>query len=147
MRMLVVDDTEVARIVLKGLMARYGQCDEARDGLEAVECFKTGLSEGRPYDLIFMDIMMPNMNGIDALAEIRKVEAEAGRDGQTKVIMVTALSEPQIVIEAYYRGGANSYITKPIEKSVLLREMERLGCPLQAHRPCNGQDKEGRGAD
>jgi len=126
--MLVVDDTEVARIVLKGLMARHGQCDEARDGLEAVECFKNALAEGRPYDIIFMDIMMPNMNGIDAVAEIRKIEKEADREGQTKVIMITALSDPQIVIDSYYRGGANSYITKPIDKSLLLKEMEKLGC-------------------
>jgi len=129
MRVLIVDDDLVARRLLQEIMSGYGDCDSVVDGREAVQSFEVALKEGKPYNLILMDIMMPNMNGIDAMKEIRRIEAEnnISEDGKAKVIMVTALADPQVVIESYYRGGADSYIVKPINKKQLLEESMKLG--------------------
>ncbi|MBF0328632.1 MAG: response regulator [Nitrospirae bacterium] len=129
MRILIVDDDLVARTVLEGIMSKYGECVLSVEGKESVELFETALKENNPYHLILMDIMMPVMNGIDAMKEIRKIEDEKNisEDKKTKVIMVTALADPQIVIESYYRGGADSYIVKPIHKKQLLDEVLKLG--------------------
>jgi two-component system chemotaxis response regulator CheY len=76
-----------------------------------------------------MDIMMPKMDGHEALQEIRNLEREANipPTKEVKVIMATALSDPKNVVRAYYKGGATAYLPKPVEKSVLLDTIRGLG--------------------
>jgi two-component system chemotaxis response regulator CheY len=125
MRVLVVEDDFISRKLLTTLLGHYGSCDVAVDGVEAVSAFKMALAEGAPYDLICLDIMMPNMDGQEALKEIRAIEKEKG--GEVKVIMVTALDDPKNVVESLYEGGAASYIVKPIDKKKLIDEVKKLG--------------------
>jgi two-component system chemotaxis response regulator CheY len=129
MRILIAEDDFISRRVLKDILSKYGDCDVAVDGREALQRFGEAFRNSRPYSVIFMDIMMPNMDGIEALKEIRKMEADEGvRDtAEVKVIMVTALGDPRTVVEAYYRGGATAYIVKPIIKKDLLGEMINMG--------------------
>lgn len=129
MRILIVEDDFVARRALKDILSSYGECDIVVDGEEAVQAFRLAWEEFHPYDLVCMDIMMPKMNGQEALRKIREFEKEIGIEGakEVKVIMITALDDPKNVIEAYYRGGATSYIVKPIEKKKLLKEIQSFG--------------------
>jgi two-component system chemotaxis response regulator CheY len=78
--------------------------------------------------------MMPNLDGQEALRQIRSIEKELGIEGhgEVKVVMTTALEDPKNVVEAFYQGGATSYLVKPIEKSTLKTELERLGL-IEAH--------------
>ncbi|WP_419788096.1 response regulator [Pseudodesulfovibrio sp.] len=117
MRILIVEDEFTSRKLLTALMNDFGQCDTANDGVECVEAFRKALSDGEPYDLVCMDIMMPNKDGHQALKEIRAIEQEFGVNParETKVIMVTALNDPKTVVKAYYKGGAAAYLPKPIE--------------------------------
>ncbi|MCP4693586.1 MAG: response regulator, partial [Desulfobacterales bacterium] len=122
MRILIAEDDFVSRRILDTLLSPYGECHTAVDGEEAVQCFRMAHDEGAPYDLVCLDIMMPNVNGQEALKQIREIEKKMGlkSSAEVKVIMVTALDDPKSVVEAYYRGGATSYIVKPIEKDRLL---------------------------
>jgi len=117
MRILIVEDEFTSRKLLTALLSDHGQCDTASDGVECVDTFRKALDEGRPYDLVCMDIMMPNKDGHQALKEIRGIEQELGvkPSDETKVIMVTALNDPKTVVKAYYKGGAAAYLPKPIE--------------------------------
>lgn len=63
MKILIVDDGEHNQIMLKAILMPYGECIIAADGLEAVELFEHSLLNGTPFDLVLMDIMMPNMDG------------------------------------------------------------------------------------
>ncbi len=129
MRILIVEDDFVSRQILETLLSPHGQCHTAVDGEEAVQSFRMAHKEGTPYDLICLDIMMPNMDGQEALKRIRGIEKEKGLKSpeEVKVVMVTALDDPKSVVEAYYRGGATSYIVKPIEKDKLLDEIRAFG--------------------
>src|SRR5579871_1029755 len=95
MRALIVEDDFTCRLVLQSFLAHYGQCHVAVNGKEAVEAFRIAMGCGQPYDLICMDIMMPEMDGHEAVREIRALE-EAGGTLSThgvKIIMTTALDD------------------------------------------------------
>jgi two-component system chemotaxis response regulator CheY len=99
------------------------------DGSEAVEAFRISWQENKPYKLIFMDIMMPGMDGQQALEKIREIERSMGlrqRD-EVRAIMVTALEDPSNVIQAFNKGGATGYLVKPIQKETIMEEIRKAG--------------------
>lgn len=128
MKSLVVEDDFAARKLMQRWLSQVSDCDIAVNGIEAVDAFNEALTNGDPYDLICLDIMMPQMDGHQALEAIRQIESEqgiVGLDG-VKVIMTTALGDSKHVMGAF-REGCEAYIVKPIEKQNLLTEMEKLG--------------------
>jgi len=129
MRVLVVEDDATSRRMMLKILSTHGECDIAVDGEEAVKAFRMAWEEKRPYDLICMDIMMPKLDGHEALRRIREMEREMQlRDGdEAKVIMTTALGDPGNVVVALYQGGASSYLVKPVSKQNLLGEVRKLG--------------------
>ncbi|GAM11614.1 hybrid signal transduction histidine kinase I [Geobacter sp. OR-1] len=129
MKTLIVEDDFISRKILKEMLSPYGECDIAIDGQEAVQAFRMAQEEGACYDLICMDIMMPNMDGQEAMKAIRALEKERGvsEGDEVKVVMTTALGDPKSVVEALYRGGATSYLVKPIGKNKLLSELRNFG--------------------
>lgn len=129
MKTLIVDDDLVTRFLLKEFLSRYGPCDMVADGEEGVAAFGIALDKDEPYDLICMDIMMPRLDGQEALRQIRTTEKIWGvkKADEVKVIMLTALDDAKNVMTAYYKGHATSYIVKPIDKEKLLEEIRLLG--------------------
>jgi two-component system, chemotaxis family, chemotaxis protein CheY len=129
MKTLIVEDDLVARFLVKDFLSEYGPCDMVADGEDAVAAFGIALEKDAPYDLICMDILMPRIDGHEALQRIRAVEKARGIKGsdEVKVIMITALDDAKNVMNAYYRGGATSYIVKPIDKAKLIEEIRLLG--------------------
>jgi len=127
MRFLIVDDDRLCRVLLEAILQRYGQCDMACDGDEAIEQVRKAMDSGRPYDLVCLDIMMPNRDGHQTLDAIREIEAERGILGSdgVKVIMATALADSKHCVRAF-REGCESYVTKPINKRTLLQQVESL---------------------
>lgn len=129
MKCLIVEDDFISRRILKELLSPYCESDTVVNGEEAVVAFRMAHESKRPYDLICMDIMMPGVDGIEALKQIRTHEKETGIPAQfeVKVIMTTALDDPKTVIESFYKGGATSYLVKPISKQNLVRELRFFG--------------------
>lgn len=128
MKCLIVEDNFVARRLMQSYLSSYGKCDIVVDGNEAVEAFRQAIFFKKPYDLICLDIMMPNMDGHEALKAIRQIESDRGINGLdgVKVIVTTALDNSQNVTDSL-RKGCEAYIVKPIEKDKLIEEMEKLG--------------------
>ncbi len=129
MRILIVEDDFGSRVLMKKLLAVYGKSDVAVDGEEAVLSYKLSWEEKNPYDLVMMDIMLPELDGHEALEKIRSYEKELGLSDidRVKVIMTTALSDPKNVIAAYNKGEASAYLVKPVEIIKLREEMNKLG--------------------
>jgi two-component system chemotaxis response regulator CheY len=128
MRILVVEDDFASRRMMQKLLMPFGDVDVVVDGVEAVKAFKIAWEESKPYTIVFLDIMMPNMDGHQALKEIRAYEKLLGvkSTDEAKVIMTTALEDPKNVFEAYYQGGATSYLVKPIDTEKIKKEIEKL---------------------
>jgi two-component system, chemotaxis family, chemotaxis protein CheY len=115
-KVLLVDDTKFMRMMLANILKPKGYeiVAEASDGLEAVDKYK----EHKP-DIVTMDIVMPNMNGIEA---VKNITAE---DGNAKVIMVTAVGQESKVKEAI-QAGAIGYIVKPFQAPQVLEEVQKV---------------------
>jgi two-component system chemotaxis response regulator CheY len=123
----VVEDEFSARKLLEAMLSDYGTCDIATDGNEAVAAVKTALAEDREYDLICLDIMMPDMDGQEALKKIRELETEKGiwPGKGAKIIMTTALHDASNIMTAFMEQ-CESYLVKPIEKELLTAELKKL---------------------
>jgi two-component system chemotaxis response regulator CheY len=127
MRTLIVEDDFTSRLLLQSFLSQYGECHVAVNGKEAVAAFRAAQESGQPYDLICMDIMMPEMDGQTAVREIRAVEEAGGTlstDG-VKIIMTTALDDVQNVVESF-QALCDAYLFKPIDREMLLGRIREL---------------------
>jgi len=127
MKTLVVDDDFTSRRILQAYLITYGECHIAVNGSEAIEEFKAALINENPYDLICLDIMMPEIDGHKVLKTIREIEEEAGIFGKNivKIIMTTSLSDADNVIKSF-REQSEAYIIKPIEDEKLIKTLKYL---------------------
>lgn len=121
MRFLIVEDDFTSRRMLQMFLASYGECDVAVNGSEALAAVSMAQAENRPYALVCLDVMMPELNGMEVLKEIRAREKRAGvpQHREVKVVMTTALDSPKDVVGAYYEGGCNGYLVKPVSRTAL----------------------------
>ena len=128
MRVLIVEDDATTRQMLMMMLAAIGQCDLARNGQEAIDEFEKARDEEEPYDLICLDILMPEMNGHDVLKQIRELEGSVpdADGGGVKVIITTAIDERESIIEAF-RSQCDAYLVKPISRDQLLAQIRSLG--------------------
>ncbi len=129
MKILVVDDAEIERFMMKKMLSGYGKCDIAENGLEAVEAFEAAIKSGEPYDIVFLDIMMPEMDGQEALLKMREIEKDKGimEMDEAAIIMTTALSDSKNITDAIHGGEATSYIVKPVTMDKLTGKLSSLG--------------------
>lgn len=128
MKSLVVDDEITTRMLLDRMLSEYGQCDTASNGKEAVEAFLLAVKEGKPYDLICLDIKMPESTGDEVLEEIRKIEENIGvsEQNKAKIIMATSVNDEEMVLNTVVNLGCNSYILKPITKNKVVKNLKEL---------------------
>ena len=114
---LLADDAAFMRMTIKNALAKEGYTDvhEAADGLQAVEQY----NEIKP-DLVFMDITMPNMDGLEALKTIK------GNDPNAKVIMCSAMGQEAMVIDAV-KSGAKDFIVKPFKPDRIIKAVKDMG--------------------
>jgi len=128
MKCLIVEDDATSCKLLRLYVSKYGRSFESPSGLLAVEAVRQALKDGIPFDVILLDIMMPDMDGHQTLTEIRRLEKEFNIDPNktAKIIMVTALGDPNNIIHSF-RNGANGFIIKPVREDALAMEMAKLG--------------------
>ncbi|GIQ68633.1 chemotaxis protein CheY [Xylanibacillus composti] len=114
-KILVVDDAAFMRMMIKDILTKNGYevVGEASDGAVAIEKFK----ELKP-DLVTMDITMPEMDGITALKEIKKIDSNA------KVIMCSAMGQQAMVIDAI-QAGAKDFIVKPFQADRVIEAIKK----------------------
>ena len=125
MKILIVEDEFVSRTLLQEILEPYGVCHAASNGLECLAAYRKALDENTPYDLMCLDIMMPELDGQEALKQIRQIEKERGIGGKdlVKVIMVTALGDAK----TFMKGQCEAYLTKPIDSDKVIATCSKLG--------------------
>lgn len=126
---LIVDDEPVIRKFLFHYLSRIGTCDQALNGQEAVTMARKAMEDDKPYDLVIMDIMMPEMDGLEAVRSIVDMQEERGvpEAKRTKILMLSCLGDPENVIRAQFESGADGYLTKPLETRNLTEALVNLG--------------------
>jgi two-component system chemotaxis response regulator CheY len=126
MKSLVAEDDATSRTLLKAFLSRYGGCDIALNGKEAVNAVVLALQGHREYDLICMDLRMPQMDGQEAIREIRRQEAAADISKPAKIIVTTIHTDTDSIAGALL-VRCNAYLVKPIETAKLKKELKALG--------------------
>ncbi len=113
---LVTDDAAFMRMQLKDILTKLGHIvvGEAENGKDAIEKFKELTPE-----LITMDITMPEMNGVDAVKEIKKINSDV------KIIMCSAMGQQGMVLDAI-QAGANDFIVKPFTRERIQEALEKV---------------------
>lgn len=128
MRILVVDDDYVSRTKLKALLGPHGDVDAAPSGELAVRMFQAAYREKVPYQLVTMDVNMPDMKGQEVVAAMREWEtsqAEMVADGGAKILMITAVKDGKDVMSAF-REGCEWYLVKPVTPENLAEALGKL---------------------
>ena len=125
LRVLLVEDDFASRLLLQTFLSRYGECHIAVNGREAVDAFRAALERGQRYDLICMDIMMPEMDGREAVRRIRAMEEARGilSTFGAKIIMTTTVDDVKEVIRCF-QELCDAYLMKPIDLGKLLYHMK-----------------------
>lgn len=129
LKCLVVDDDQVGRMLISQYLEGIAECTLATDGSEAVKAFTAAHENGTPFDLIILDIIMPNMDGHTAGKEIRRIEKERGIPlaQQVKIVVLTALNTPQDVMNSFMSSQPAAHLIKPIEPAKLKETLGKLG--------------------
>lgn len=128
MKILIAEDDLTNSVLLQEMLKRFGLLNLAVNGRQAVEAVRASLDQGKPFDLICLDIMMPGMDGHQVLREIRTLEILRGIPpaNRVRVIMTTALEDYRNVVHAYL-SMCDGYVSKPIRKKDLIGELLLLG--------------------
>lgn len=115
-KVLIVDDVAFVRKTLRKIFtdANYQVVGEAEDGIAAIQLFK----QHRP-DVVTMDVVMPQMSGIEAAKKILQIEKSA------KIVMISAMGQESLIIEAI-NAGVRDYLLKPFSAEEILKTMDRV---------------------
>ena len=116
MNILIVEDDVVSRKFMTKFLSKYGKCQVAEDGEQAIRLYKEAVAKRQPYDLICMDILMPKLDGYETLEQIRAYEQEEGftRQQEAKVIMTSGMDASVNATKAFELGCV-AYASKPID--------------------------------
>ena len=127
MRFLIVDDDESIILFLRTFLSAYAECLTACDGMEALSAFEAAVEEDQPFTAVFMDILMPGMDGNQVVQALRRLETEHGDGEPFKLIMISVLTDTKNVSESFFHGRADAYLPKPLKREALMRELIKLG--------------------
>ncbi len=128
MKTLIVEDDFTSRLLMQELLKKYGPVHIAVNGKEAVQAVRISLAANEPYDLICLDIMMPEMDGQEALRQIRREEEHRDilSENGANILMTTVLDDVKNVMTAY-SNLCDGYLPKPIQQKKMFEELRRLG--------------------
>ncbi len=128
MKILIAEDDRLSRTFMAEFMADYGECHLAADGMQAMNAYIEALKAGEPYDLLCLDIMMPEVDGLQVLKVIRELEEQNGvaTDERLKIIMMTAVADMDNINEAF-ELGCDAYASKPIDTDKIKELLAGLG--------------------
>ena len=128
MKSLLAEDDPVSRTIVQEYLSSFGECEVVTNGQEAMDAFVAAHDAGAPFDLICLDIMMPEMNGQETLEQIRTYEEDhqiVGLKG-VKIMMTTGKSDAKSIMAAF-RHQCEAYLIKPITPDDLAEKIKKLG--------------------
>jgi two-component system chemotaxis response regulator CheY len=128
LNILLVEDELTSRKILYSFLSPLGEVDIVVNGNKALTAVEKAIGNNQSYKLIFLDIILPGLDGITALKKIRELETQYGLDEHTrsKIIMISSHADKNVILKAG-RSGCTSYMIKPIDKTRLYNEIRKHG--------------------
>lgn len=128
LKILIAEDDFTNRSVLLELLRHHGIVHVAVNGREALAAVRAALEVDDPYAMVCLDIMMPEMDGLEALRALRELETARGIPAARalKIFMITGSSDFSSVCRAYH-GLCDAYLVKPLDRAKLIAEMRSAG--------------------
>lgn len=129
MRILVIDDDLICRVQTKSLLSSFGDCDGAPNGRIGLELFKSAHAESHPYNLVALDVDMPEMSGLDVGKELPRWEERTDncQNGRAvSILMLSALSDGRTAMRSF-GAGCELYLVKPLSPAKLTQALEKFG--------------------
>jgi two-component system chemotaxis response regulator CheY len=123
---LIVDDDEMGRLMLQDFLSEFAPCDCAENGREGLAFFETALTEGNPYDLLCVDLVMPEMNGLALIRKVREIEKTHPffKNMRTKIFVISASDSPWDKADLLLDNLCEDYIAKPFNRSLLMASLQ-----------------------
>jgi len=132
LRILIIEDEPVNREFLLLALREHGDCRAVGTGEAGLHEIRQALSGARPFDVVFLDIMLPGIDGLKPLETLRSVEEEfeVAASARAQVIVTTVLDDDRTASRAFIHGQAASYLTKPFRARQITDELSKLGLIL-----------------
>ncbi|MCA8974280.1 MAG: response regulator [Planctomycetes bacterium] len=129
MKSLVIDDQITARTLLRCILESYGVVDDVSTGQDGLRMFKNAVDQGEGYDLICIDLGLPDLSGMQVLTDVRDTEDSMGLrrgKGAATVLMITGNSDPSRATEAF-DNQVDGYLEKPVSYENLIEALAGTG--------------------
>lgn len=123
-RILIVEDDEVSRHLLQGILKENAVCDEAHNGIQGWKLYNKSLKQTK-YDLMLLDVEMPKMDGLRLITLIRELERFEGVEKGRELPVVVVTGHKDKIKEAM-AAGCNDFLLKPICTEELLHRVSRF---------------------
>jgi signal transduction histidine kinase/DNA-binding response OmpR family regulator/HPt (histidine-containing phosphotransfer) domain-containing protein len=142
-RALVVDDIPANLTVALGFLSKHGiNAEIANGGVEAIEKVKKSVESGCPYDIVFMDHMMPDLDGAEATKQLRSLANGAASPYATMPIIALSANAVQGMKEFFLSCGMDAFVSKPIEVAALNAALQRF-LPKEKYAVADAENKSG----
>ncbi|MBF0399608.1 MAG: response regulator [Magnetococcales bacterium] len=123
LKTLIIDDHPASIAILKNMLADVCECFVATRGQRGIELFEQSQSSGKPFEVILLDIIMPGLDGIETLKQIRKLERDSPTAQQTapvRIIMQTSSEDPDDYNASHLEGKCSGFINKPYSRDAIM---------------------------
>ena len=131
MRILIVDDELVSRAKMQKILEQHGSVDSFENGAVAIEAFEKAWEKQAPYELVLLDVVMPEMDGMQVLHAMRKIESEQEASKRARILMVTAKADKKTII-CSVKEGCDGFVVKPFDSELISGKLKTLGIEIQS---------------
>ncbi len=127
MRTLIAEDDPTCSLILTSMLKPYGPTLAVADGTSVIREFTAALVKQQPYDLVCLDIMMPELDGQACLRCIREIERGFAREGRAgaRILMITGVAKPETIFSAF-RSQCDGYLVKPVDRARFVAQLGEL---------------------
>ena len=128
MHILIADDSEADQLILSSMMKRLGDCQVVSFGSAVLTAIQRNIEANTPFELLCLDIMLPDMGGHEVLQQVRQYEKSRSipKAERLKILMTTGMHDVKHILKAT-NLGCDGYLTKPVSKERLMIELSKLG--------------------